>query len=454
MPLLSPECYAEASVRELLEAAALGLVGLDRRWLGAILARGDAAAPDLLAFLRDEAARKQDLLDLDQDLLAIVRALASPAWLEVLVELARRHRYEFPDLLVDAFRAVGAAAVEPLLTLRGELEDPWEVDALLAGLGVRDARILRALEEELRRDPARGALLLEIYGDPAARAGLQAALRRSRDPEQRAAIEDALASLEGPSQVEPPEPFDIWSRYPAEASPEFAELPQERLEQLLASPEPKWRRGAVEELMARGASATALARVEKMAQEDPDPEVRGACWKVLGRAGVKPADPQTLLEKLADRSRPAVEREGLLMALAESAADPAVRRWILEYYDRPETRAVALEVMRWSGDARFATLVREHLDDADPQVRRQAVLGAATFQMRGEMGRLEKAFSDPAVRREALLAYAWLKASDQAPGAVHSILHEIERLAGGLSLEEAEAIQNVLRRPDVTDGEA
>jgi hypothetical protein len=86
--LLSPDQYGEASVRELLEAAARGRIGLDHRWLRALLERGEACAPELLAFLRE--AREDDAFDLEQDVLALARAPASPAMLPVLIELARR----------------------------------------------------------------------------------------------------------------------------------------------------------------------------------------------------------------------------------------------------------------------------------------------------------------------------------------------------------------------------
>jgi len=86
--LLSPDQCGEASVRELLEAAARGRIGLDHRWLRALLERGEACAPELLAFLRE--AREDDAFDLEQDVLALARAPASPAMLPVLIELARR----------------------------------------------------------------------------------------------------------------------------------------------------------------------------------------------------------------------------------------------------------------------------------------------------------------------------------------------------------------------------
>ncbi len=440
--LLSPDQYGQASVRELLEAAACGRIGLDHRWLRAILERGEACAPDLLAFLRE--APEEDVADLEQHVLALARALASPAMLPVLIELAHRYSDGFPDLLADALRSVGAPAVEPLLELRRRLEDPWELDTVLAGLGVRDARVLEILLESLRRSPADGALLLAIYGDPAARPALEEALARAADEYERGEIRQALEALEEGRPLEPPEPFDIWSLYPERDEPAYGQLAEEDLVELLSSPPAEWRLGAARELAARASETDAGEHLLKLAREDPDAEVRGVCWQAVGRSSLRDQCRRAMLERLADPSTAPAERRGILLGLAEEAADPLVRRWILDFYDHPETRAAALEAMRFSGDGRFAPYLRERLEDPDAEVRRQAVLGLGALQMRGELYRLPPMFRDEQVRREALLAYAALVPLELSRPGARQCLRKIERLAGGLSRREGAEIEQIL----------
>lgn len=437
--LLSPDEYAKASVGELLRAAARGQIGLDQRWVRAIVDRGPACAPELLAFIRE--ARPEEVFDLEEDVLAIARELACPEVVPVLIELARRHAEDLPDLLVEAFQAVGAPAVEPLLALRQELTDTRELDMLLAGLGVHDSRILEVLLEQLRQDPAEGALLLGLYRDPASRPALEEALARAADEETRNALREAIETLKS---REPPvyaDPFGILSRYPETATPEFGVLPEQDLLELLASPLAEWRLGAVRELGSRQVSDAARQRLLQLAQQDPDPAVRGASWRAVARVCEIADYQEALLARLSDPSISLPEARGLLLALAPKAEDPAVRRWVLDFYDRPETRAAALEAMWLSGNRRFVPYLREHLDDPDPEARRQAVIGLGWLGARSELQRLSALFKDPQVRSEALQSYALLAPAESGPSGLRRLLRKIEELAGGLSEGEADIIQ-------------
>jgi len=450
--LLSPEQYAQTSVLELLREAARGRIPLDQRWLRAILDRGESCAQDLLAFLRED--HSPYALDLQEDIVSIARHLASPAMLPVLVELAERCLEDWPDELEEAFRIVGAPAVEPLLRLRSKLADPFALNDLLATLGVRDPRILEALVEELEEDPVLGSLALGIYGDPAGKPYLEKALGRVASELERREIREIIERLDQPSELEPPEPFDIWSRYPEEADPAFAILPVEDLIAMLDSPVVSWRLGAANDLGLRGQRASeAKDRLYELACTDPDPEVRGACWRTLIMTGSDQPWREQILGRLGDPAVPLSERRLILLGLAGRDDDPLIRRWILDFYDDRETRAVAMEAMRLTGDPGFARFMIENFEDPDPGIRRQAVLGVGTFGMRGELHRLSKLFSSP-LRQEALSSYAVLVPMEPSRSGAHRALRRIEEAAGGLSPEEASLVTDVLDDRLVAAGRA
>lgn len=443
--LLSPGEYARAPVIELLREAARGRIPLDRRWLRAILESGEACAPDLYAFLRE--VDDTQLYDLSWDILNIARHFATPAMIPVLIELARRiEREEWPEPLKDSFRLIGEPALEPLLQLRSQLADPSELDDVLASLGVRDSRILEALAEELERDPVLGALALSIYNDPAARPLLEKALERTTAEADRRELRDIIERLGEPRETEAPEPFDIWSLYPEEGLPDFEELASEDLVALLESPEPSWRAGAAAEIRARGELTPEIERrLLALAREDSDPEVRGICWRALLKPGAPAALLEEVLARLADPSAPLVERRHLLLAVADTVDDDAlVRRWILDFYDNPATRAAALEAMRLSANPNFARYMREHLTDPDLEVRRQAVLGLGSFGLRAELHRLPALMRDEALRWEALASYAALAPMEPSRTGARRTLQKIEEIAGGLSEEEASIVAEVL----------
>jgi len=440
--LLRPDQYARASVRELLREAARGRIPLDQRWLRAILDRGESCAPDLLTFLRED---HDSIFDLQEDVVRIARYLASPAMLPVLVELAERYGdQEWPDELGDAFRIVGAPALEPLLELRKKLANPFELNDLLATLGVRDPRILQALVEELEEDPVLGSLALSLYGDPAGKPYLEKALERAAGELERREIREIIERLDQPREPEPPEPFDIWACYPEEADPDFEHLPVEDLIALLDSPVARWRLGAANHLGMRGRQASqAKDRLYELATQDEDPEVRGACWRALVLTESDEPWREQMLGRLGDPAVPLAERRLILLGLARRDDDPLIRRWILDFYDNLETRAVAMEAMRLAGNPGFARFMIENLEDPDLEIRRQAVLGVGALGLRGELNRLSKLFSSP-LREEALAAYAALVPMELSRSGARRALRRIEEAAGGLSDHEAGIVTAVL----------
>ncbi|MGC8793829.1 MAG: SEC-C metal-binding domain-containing protein, partial [Bryobacteraceae bacterium] len=287
-------------------------------------------------------------------------------------------------------------------------------------------------------------MTIAVYGDPAGRAALEQARERAADDWLRQRLSEAIEQLENPGTPEPVKPFDIRAYYPEENLPPFERLPVEDLIALLASSEAKWRGGAAYELGWRQEAAwLAERRLHELAREDPVPEVRGACWEALVRLGRLADYREEMLARLREASRPLAERLPILRALAGQEDDPLVRSMILELYDRQETRALAMDAMRQSGNPGFARYMLEHLDDPDPAVQREAILGVGTFGLRAHMHRLRKHFHSP-LRAEALAAYAALAPMELSHPGMRHTLRKIEEAAGGLSDEEGELVRGIL----------
>jgi hypothetical protein len=195
--ILEPDQYPAAPVYDLLAAAARGRTGLDRKWLGAILDRGEEAIPDLLRFGLED--RDGDRIDLDEDLMAMFRHLRTPRALPYYIKLLRNDPMDAADELLEAFLQFPAEALEPLLGLYDELEadEREEVAFLLAALKVRDQRVFDRLLERLGDDPADAAFCLGVYGDPAARPHLEALMESlADDPDASFVRESARKALE------------------------------------------------------------------------------------------------------------------------------------------------------------------------------------------------------------------------------------------------------------------
>ena len=144
-----------ASAGELLREAAQGRLGVDRRLIQSILESGPEAAQEVLAFAR--GPRDSDRIDLDPLLVDLFRHWQTPEALDILIEAVRRTHEDVNDELVQALLPFGERAVEPLLKLYEELgeEQGSDIAFLLAGLGVRDPRVLALLLDRLQFDAGR-----------------------------------------------------------------------------------------------------------------------------------------------------------------------------------------------------------------------------------------------------------------------------------------------------------
>ncbi|MEJ7605824.1 MAG: hypothetical protein WKF37_06070 [Bryobacteraceae bacterium] len=262
--------------------------------------------------------------------------------------------------------------IEPLIELyRGlDEEESGEVAFLLAGLGIRDPRILEILLSRLEYDAGDTAISLGLYGDPAAKPALEKLLAElpEEDSHLRSDIEDAISQLGRTAEPEETGVYDIWEDFPEKAGPEFDVLSEaDRIEYLTAG-EAEERKGAAASFISREYSTAGREALLKCAQTDSDEAVRAKCWEALSEHSEEPMVREALLARLQDSSAPPLERAGALMGLANEADKSPVRAFAEEFYGKPETRAAALKAMWGSMDRSFAPLFSKHLDDPDIDV--------------------------------------------------------------------------------------
>lgn len=446
--ILSPDQYSTVPVCDLLAAAANGHAPFDHRLLKVLLDRFESAVPDLVRFGMDD--RPDDLIDLEPELVAIFRHKPTPLALPFLVEAVRRQPDDVSEELLDAFCRIGPAAVDPLLDLYGRLDpdEGGEVAFLLAALRVRDPRILDLLVGRLSVDPGDAAIQLGLYGDPAAKPPLEKLLREleangDTPPGTIPEIRSALQDLDEPRAEETAEPYDIWSDYPEAALPLFEHLSEQECTKFLGSPVAEYRARAAKSLGPELSTAV-KARLFEMARTDPESPVRGACWERLRDALPDTDVRAAMIERLSDETAPQAERIGALFGLAWEPEDPVVRRHILDFYNSPDTRAHGLEAMWRSGDHRFSEYAIRHLDDADPELRRQAITAVGNLEIHAQAGRLTRFFDNEDLREDSLYAYARAVPGEVSRIRMRQLFNRIDELAGGLSEYEAAIVESAI----------
>ncbi len=414
--ILTPQQYAGASAYQLLEAAARGYVSIDHRFLHALLDEPERTLPDIVRFAMEMEDREGDRLDLEEDLVMIARHLRAPELLPFLLKLVREMPADVPELLVETVCSFREAALEPLLELHREvgMRPNTEIPFLLASLGIKDERVEQVLAEAEKAGHEEAVFYWSIYRDIA-------------------------------GSADEPEPFDIYEYYPEHDTPPFSVLsPEERLE-FLEAEDPELRAAALATLGDEVyLSDKVVRRIHDVARSDPDPRVRGAAWRALALEIEDEQLHEEMRERLQQMDTPAEERAGLIVALAPDADEHRIRRRVLELYEKPETKAAALEAMWRSADRTFGPLVRQALDDPDPRIREQALMGVGYLQMKGELGRVKAMFDDPNLRPAALMAYALAMPTKVTPGHMRSLFKKIEEAAGGLEAAEAHLVQMAL----------
>jgi hypothetical protein len=444
--ILSPEQYSTASAYDLLRAAEQGFVGVDQRFLHAIVDDPAKSLPDLVRFGVER--RRDARQDLSDDLVNIVRHLRAPEALPLLIDRLRGS--EEADLpTIAALQEIGAPAVEPLLELCRELENEDITDApfVLASLGVRDPRILDTLIRRIDLDPVDTAHCLAAYGDPAAIPALRAALDSEgtqADWVQRS-IRLNIEELESGPRPSEPEPFDLWSLYPPEADPRFDLLTESETELFLDSPDDDNRFAAVAQFAEADLPRRLWDKLLDMARHDRDFRVRGESWRALLPAIDRQDVREAMRACLENESAAPAERAGALSSLAPREGDrPEIQRRILQFYDDPATRSYGLHAMAVSQDSRFEPYFRRHLDDTDPAMILPALLGVALARMESEARRLPPLFDDEDLRADALYAYALVAPVEPTRAGLRRLFQKIEDLAAGLSDEEAASVRSAI----------
>ncbi len=444
--ILDPNRLAEVPAYTLLEAASRGYIGIDHRFLHAIIDHPEKSIPDLVRFAAED--HDDDPVGLDVQLIDLFRHLRAPEGIPFLMELVRRDPLDVDDDMVETLVQFGTAAVDPLLQLLEEIEqegtEAGDVPFLLSQLRVRDPRILEVLTRRLANGDSDGALLLEMYGDPAAIPALEAALQRLPPNDiSRTRIKlfiDALSS-EMPPLEEVEEPFDIWSAYPEEDSPPLDILSDEERLTMLTDGSAELRVDVAEFYRGGVQPDKVSASLLEHAKNDPDAKVRGECWESLEDRSNEPEVRRAMLSVLASSEASREEKSGAAIALAQQTDNNTVFQAIESLYADPSSRAKALKAMARSFDKRFASYPPRHLDDEDAQIKRQAVWGVGYLNLSSEAPRLEKFFDDEEFRNDALFAYALCVPGDTSRGRIRALLNKIDEVAGGFKPDEQELVE-------------
>ena len=465
-----PDRYGEIPVLELLRAASRGWIGVDRRLVKSILDRGEAgskelAAPttepvsaessrvpdspegragpvgafaDVLAFSREPT--QDHRVDLDTLLIDLFHYSPHPEAVDFFMDAIRRQPEDVDDLLIRALLPLGERAVEGLLALYEELgeEQGSDIAFLLAGLRIRDPRVLAVLLDRLEFDAADGAFCLGLYGDPAARPALEAMLAEVSAEDVEAGVEEdalereishALEQLDAPEPQYQPEPFDILREYPETALPDVDVLPEpERLE-LLGSSDAAVRAEAAYSFFNVELPPKARAALRAMAKSDPDSTARGRAWASLADAAEDESIRTAMIAVLRDASKPAEERGGAAVGLYGFAEDADARAGIEALYEDGGTaRAKAMEAMWRSLYKPYARYFARHLDDKDPAILHQALRGAGYFRLTAQADKIAKYFDEDDFRDDALFAYALAAPGETTRGRARGILRKIDSI--------------------------
>jgi hypothetical protein len=460
--VLDPSRYAEVPTRELLDAAAFGFIGIDRRLMQVLLDRGPAAAPDVIAFAKQE--NEAHRIDISQAVVDLLRAWSIPEALDVYIEIIRRDPEDLGDELIQALLPFRHAAVEPLLALYEELgeESGSDVAFLLAGLRVRDPRVLALLLDRLEYDAGDGAFCLGLYGDATAREPLEKMLAEisnvtvaegdGANTELRREIQYAIEQLAAPEPAYEPEPVDVLKEYPKTDIPALDLMTESERREMLASPDTDTRAAAAYTFFNHELDPKARTELLKLAETDPEPTVRGRAWAALADAAEDKNIQEKLVAAVSDTSRAPVERGGAAVGLYGVADQDAPAKAIEALYQeagphQKVTRAKAMEAMWRSLWKPFAKFFPDHLGDADPEIVRQALRGAGYFQLTRHIEKIasyfdrDEPFDD--LREDALFAYALAMPGETTRGRVRGMLRKIDELAK-LDSDEVELVQFAL----------
>ena len=452
-----------ASPYELLEAAARGRIGVDRRFLHALVDNSAAAndvAVEVLRFAR--SPQDEYPINVDPLLTDLFRYFGTEAALDFYIDAIRRAPEDVDDSLIQALLPFADKAAEPLLALYDELgeEQGSDVAFLLAALRVRDPRVLKLLLDRLEFDAADGAFCLGLYGDSAAQLALEKVL--AEVPESEVDLQRelgfALEQLKAPEPTYQPEPFDLFAEYPERELPPFEVLNEAERIGMLASPEADVRGGAAHTFFNQDLDKPSRDALFALATGDPDASVRGQAWASLGDATTGETAATALIRDamiaaLNDASKPIEERGGAGVGLYAVGDRPDVRQGLEALYALGgKARVKALEAMWRSLWEPYSKFFPEHLDDGQPEnqnveLLRQALRGAGYFRLTRYTDKIASFFDRPEpyddLRDDALFAYALAMPGETTRGRIKGMLRKIDSIAH-LSPTETELVMFAL----------
>lgn len=446
-----PEHYAEHSVAELLESASYGLIGRDLRWVRAIVGRPGAGA-EILQFV---ASAPEDQVDaLEPDLTIMLDYLGAEAD-EVFLGFVRKHPEDVSEQLMEAILRRGSRMLEPLLALAEDLDEEQQGDVafLLAGIGIHDDRVKQLLLDHFDYSASDGALALGLYKDPSTIPAIEqvmAELAEDPDPDNQLLRGDLAATIESirsPESRDLPAKPDLQENYPDYELPEFSEFDDEELPQVLDSSEAAYRAAALGELFNREYPAALKDKVRGLAETDPEPYVRAQALAALATHADQKEVAEYLTGKLVDATLDPEQRAGAAIGLhteLPELSDPRIRKALEELYEEGSSRARILEAMWRSLERDFAPYMAKHIDDPDPDIRKQAILGSGYLNVKSVLKRVEELFADGRFRPDALFAYALMMPAEVSRGRVKGMYRKIEELAEGLSEDETGLVEAAL----------
>ena len=445
MPIL-PNQFDSTPVAGLLSAAGQGLVGFDARLIRSLLAREAETLDEL-----DRLLAQPDpdaLVDLAEQIFDIYRHLATPRALPFYMDLLKRGIDNVPDELTLAIAALGEAAIGPLLDFhaQADADDKPDIVFLLAALGVHDARIQALVEAALQADCYEGALCANVYGDPALKPAIEAAIAAGpHSAEERKALDDCLNLLSGNlKDVSARESFDIYAEYPEEAAPLFDHMRPEQALDFLSCEIPTYRQAAALSFIDEDYSAATRDQLLKLAAGDAEENVRAAACMALGESLDQPEVRAFLFDILRRKDAGKKEWTGTLVALAPACDEPEVHAAIVAAYEDQATRASALNAMWRSLNDKYRRYFRPALHSDDEATRYHAVQGVGAFPIPELAMELVPLLADEDLRETALFSYALAVPHKTTPKSVGRLFEIIDEKAGGLSASEEDSVATAL----------
>jgi HEAT repeat protein len=446
--MIVPSQYDNTPVYDLLAQAEAGLIGFDQRLLASITGRPEEAVEALARFSSE--IRTDAVVDLDEQFFDLFRHFKSPAAIPFYIHLFRLNPSEVPDVLVEAFVDLGAAAIDPLLELHAELEeeDRGDVAFLLAGIGVPDPRIRALIEETIAKDPYEGALCAGLSRDIELKPALELALADC-SPEmasERQAITDALSELGNPAPVRE-STFDLFALYPERALPIFEAIEEAELVPYFTCEDLEWRAGAMESLIDEQIPDAVRDALMDRVNHDEEPLVRASGLRALSTRSGESKVRDLMLSVVSDSTAPAILRGAALVSLSARSTLPEFQKALMELYeDEVEGRTFALEAMWNSTDLRFKKYFAPNLRHENVAIRRQAIQGVAAYPISELVSELVPLLADEEVREDALFAYCMAMQAKIEPKTVERLFKEVEDKADGFTVSEGEMVAFALDR--------